>query len=276
MSIPKQLVLFVVAAVVAVFAVQWSQSGGGVAEAFPNVDNLAVSGQTCLSDGTVGLSLSWTSYNQGGQWVDLTLFDNGFAPGSFVGLGPLSSGQNSFTWNGLKPGLLHFLRINTLAPSGWMPTAISFVSRGDCAPYAPGNANNVGVVTQACDAGGVTATISWTPSGQGTQWLDLSLYDNGFAPSSFVGYGPMTPTQSSAVWPGLLPGYFHFLRVNTGAPGGWAPSTRIAFQTRSDCPAALPSTPVPTATPAPAATATPPPTATATTLPSATSTRTGG
>jgi len=210
----------------------------------------------------VGLSLSWTAYNQGPQWVDLSLFDNGFAPGTFIGLGPLPSGQNSFTWDGIRPGLLHFLRINTATPGGWAPASIGFFSRGDCVPFAPGNASNIAVISQGCDAGGVTATISWTPSGQGTQWLDLSLYDNGFAPGSFVGFGPMAPTQATATWPGLLPGYYHFMRVNTGAPSGWAPSPRIAFQTRSDCPAALPPAPVATSTPTPTATAIPAPSST--------------
>jgi hypothetical protein len=248
----KLLVFPSLVALFALIALQFpARSGSGVAEAYPNVDNLGVTGQTCLSDGSVGLSLSWTTYNLGGQWVDLTLFNNGFAPGSFISLGPLSASQNSFTWNGLRPGLLHYLRLNTLTANGWFPTSISFTTRGDCAPYPSGEATNVAVVTQACDAGGVTATVTWIASGQGTQWLDLSLYDNGFAPGTFVGFGPMTPTQNSATWPGLLPGYFHFLRVNTGAPAGWAPSPRIAFQTRSDCPAGLPATPVPTATPVP-------------------------
>src|SRR5947209_1501645 len=153
----KLLVLPIVLAVVSLLALQLpGRHGGGVAEAFPNADNLAVSGQACLSDGSVGLSLSWTSYGTGGQWVDLTLFDNGFAPGTFIGLGPLNSGQNTFTWNGLRPGLLHFLRLNTLTPQGWAPSFVSFATRGDCAVLPSAQATNVAAVTQTCDAAAVS------------------------------------------------------------------------------------------------------------------------
>src|SRR3954451_12321346 len=97
----KLLILPSLVALVSLLVLQFpARNGPGVAEAYPNVDNLGVTGQTCLSDGSVGLSLSWTAYNLGGQWVDLTLFNNGFAPGTFIGLGPLSAGQNTFTWNG--------------------------------------------------------------------------------------------------------------------------------------------------------------------------------
>src|SRR4051794_34822588 len=124
MNVFKRLVLFGAAAVLAIVAVQWTGSRTKTAQAFPNVDNFAVAGQTCLADGTVSLNFSWTAYNQGNQWFDLTLFDNGFAPGTFIGLGPLPSNQSTFTWNGLKPGLLHFIRLNTFVNSTgiWAPT----------------------------------------------------------------------------------------------------------------------------------------------------------
>jgi hypothetical protein len=237
-------------ALLALVAIPWGP-GENKAEAFPNADNVAVVSQACLSDGSVGINVAWTAYNQGGQWVDLTLFDNGFVPGTFIGLGPLAAGQNSFIWEGIRPGLRHFLRINTLTGFGWQPSfTAAFFSRGDCLPYPAGNASNVSVPSQSClQNGRVAATMTWTPSGQGVQWADLSLFDNGFAPATFVGVGPMPPGQSSLTWDGLLPGYYHFLRINTGAPGGWAPSPRVAFFTRPDCAPALPATPVATATP---------------------------
>jgi hypothetical protein len=43
--------------------------------------------------------------------------NNGFAPGTFVGAGPVAG--SSFTWYGLARGATHFWRVNTLTPGGW-------------------------------------------------------------------------------------------------------------------------------------------------------------
>lgn len=56
------------------------------------------------------------------QWIDLTLFssplnpilDDGFPAGTFVSAGPFRSTGASFLWHGLRPGLLHHYRLNTL------------------------------------------------------------------------------------------------------------------------------------------------------------------
>ena len=46
----------------------------------------------------------------------------------------------------------------------------------------------------------------------------------------------MAPTTTSLLWDGLLPGEWHYLRVNTQLPdGSWQASTTIAFITRDDC-----------------------------------------
>ena len=92
------------------------------------------------------------------------------------------------------------------------------------------------VLAQECDASSasnVKATIAWVPSGRGEQWLDLSLYNNGFAPGTFAGVGPLAPDTGTVVWSGLRPGFTHFLRVNTHSPSGWEPSQTIAFATQA-------------------------------------------
>jgi len=63
--------------------------GPPVAE-YPGADYVNVANQTCLSDGTVQINLSWQSYNLGYQWIDLSLTNNGFAQGTFVGIGPVA------------------------------------------------------------------------------------------------------------------------------------------------------------------------------------------
>ena len=54
------------------------------------------------------------------DWVDLSLFDNGFAPGTFLKAGPFPPGERAiFEWNGLLANRQHFFRLNTLYASAW-------------------------------------------------------------------------------------------------------------------------------------------------------------
>ncbi len=97
-------------------------------------------------------------------------------------------------------------------------------------------APQITVSAQQCDTsspGSVSATISWVASRRGDQWLDISLFNNRFAPSTFVGLGPFPPATSSFVWSGLRPGLTHFLRINTLSPYGWEPSQTFAFATQA-------------------------------------------
>jgi hypothetical protein len=48
----------------------------------------------------------------------------------------------------------------------------------------------------------VRVIFLWTPSRSGTQWLDLSIFNNGFAPGSFVTTGGLAPQT----W-GFVDGY---------------------------------------------------------------------
>ena len=95
-------------------------------------------------------------------------------------------------------------------------------------------ASQIAVSAQACDAasaGNISVTLSWVPSRRGEQWLDISLFNNGFAPGTFIGVGPLAPGTDSFVWGGLRPGLTHFLRINTRSPFGWEPSRSISFAT---------------------------------------------
>ncbi|HYM14907.1 MAG TPA: serine hydrolase [Dehalococcoidia bacterium] len=75
------------------------------------------------------------------------------------------------------------------------------------------------------------AIFLWTPSHAGAQWLDLSIFNDGFAPGRFVSSGPLGPAMYGFVWDGLLDGTTHFARVNTLTSAGWLPSQTLAFYT---------------------------------------------
>ena len=84
------------------------------------------------------INLAWGAPNEGAQWVDLSLSNNGWAPGTFIGIGPFGAFDGAGTWSGLQPGLLHFLRINTVTPFGWTQSqTISFMTRADCGLISP-------------------------------------------------------------------------------------------------------------------------------------------
>jgi hypothetical protein len=112
-------------ALVAIVALFIALPGGGTslspssAEAYPGADNFQVTGQECLGPSNVRLYLQWTSYGFGPQWFDVSLQNNNFGPGTFVGAGPIASGQGTFVWEGFVPGARHYLRVNTLTQYGW-------------------------------------------------------------------------------------------------------------------------------------------------------------
>jgi beta-lactamase class A len=80
--------------------------------------------------GQVDVSFSWAPSLVPGvsQWLDLSVQGASFAPGSFVGTGPLPASRSSFTWEGLAGGTLYHWRINTLGGGEWgaSPTGTFF------------------------------------------------------------------------------------------------------------------------------------------------------
>lgn len=65
------------------------------------------------------------------------------------------------------------------------------------------------------DGTGALAIFRWRPPiAAGTQWLDLSIYDNGFAPGTFLGIGPFDSSVGKTPVLHLLPGVTHYWRIN--------------------------------------------------------------
>jgi hypothetical protein len=84
----------------------------------------------------------------------------------------------------------------------------------------------------------------WGPSRAGTQYLDLSIFNNGFAPGTFVGVGPFPNDRWGFIWEGLLQGTTHYARINTLTSEGWKPTAPFAFYTPV-CDPSVPAAPQP-------------------------------
>lgn len=80
-------------------------------------------------------------------------------------------------------------------------------------------------------ANSVRVTFLWGPSKTGSQWLDLSIFNDNFAPGRFVSAGGFGPQLYGFIWPGILQGTTHFARVNTLTTAGWKTSQTLAFYT---------------------------------------------
>ena len=99
---------------------------------YPGADNITIYLE-CQFDGRTRMRLQWSTYNMGIQFEDLSLFNNGWIFGTFIGIGPFAPNQSTSVWEGLVPGQWHYLRINTLTAYGWQPSqTLQFLSRNDC------------------------------------------------------------------------------------------------------------------------------------------------
>jgi hypothetical protein len=76
------------------------------------------------SETRLNVNFLWSPINPGGivQWLDLSTNDNGFEPGTFISMGPLSPQAHFQLWQNLLPGVIHYYRLNTLTADGWRPS----------------------------------------------------------------------------------------------------------------------------------------------------------
>jgi len=141
---------------------------------YPGADFVTVVSQECLPGNRVRIFVNWNPYNFGPQWIDLSLFNNDFIFGTFIGLGPMPPNQNNFMWDGLLPGLRHYLRINTLTAFGWFPSAtITFVTRNDCGfALIDSDGDGIADVSDACPTLPGPAVNNGCPFNQGATNCD--------------------------------------------------------------------------------------------------------
>jgi hypothetical protein len=198
---------------------------------FEGVTDLRLHSQQCLLDGTVRINLAWEVNTAGTQFVDLSLQNNGFAPNTFVGLGPFAANVETLTWDGILPGLTHYLRVNTLLNNSWVPSdTLVFTTRTGCASAA---ATNFRLTNQVCqDDGRVTATFAWNPSAQADeQWFDISAVNDNFT-SPFFGFGPLDDDLATLGIPHLESETRYFVRLNTFDGSSWASTPTLDFDAR--------------------------------------------
>lgn len=94
--------------------------------------------------GRVKVSFSWTGGNTASleQWLDLSIFDNGWRDGTFIFAGPLAGSVATYTWEGLTPATQHYVRVNQQLPNrSWDPSPTFPVMTINCGgtqtPAAP-------------------------------------------------------------------------------------------------------------------------------------------
>lgn len=115
------------------------------------------------------------------------------------------------------------------------PRTPSATATPTAAPPTPtGAAVGPGIFVSECRSGdpnSVRVIFLWQPSKQGPQFVDLSVFNNGFAPGTFIATGALGNQQYGFIWDGLVQGTTHFARVNTLTPTGWQASSTLAFYT---------------------------------------------
>jgi hypothetical protein len=178
----------------------------------------------CVGGGRANVTFPWTpTAGATEQWLDLSLFDNGFASGTYLAA-RMDGTQSSLTWNGLLTGLPHYWRVTSLTAEGWLFSQTgAFVPCGD--PEVRG-------INYACTGGGqASVTFFWaasTPPGY-SQWVDLSVFNNGFAGGTFIGAGPFHVSAQQVTWSGILANVTHYWRVNNFSSDGWHDSSTGVF-----------------------------------------------
>jgi hypothetical protein len=189
----------------AVLAVALTFGAGFWSSARPTeaaVDNLNIT-QTCTTDGRLTARFVWDAGNAFvvQQWMDLSLQDNHWAPGTYLGNGPMPAAQGGLTWTGLQQGARHFVRINQWLPGqtvgagpDWEASPTFYFDTGYCTPGATGVA---GVILPS---GGTGSTL---PPVEADRKRELA------------------PIDDARVVSGAQPGSF-VVQAKAGLPGGCA------------------------------------------------------
>jgi hypothetical protein len=101
------------------------------------------------------------------------------------------------------------------------------------APRVEAAANQL-LTTQYCEGGRVKVQFSWSGGNPASleQWLDLSIFDNGWRDGTFIYAGPLVGSLTTYTWEGLTAGTQHYVRVNQQLGNrSWDPSQTFAVMT---------------------------------------------
>jgi hypothetical protein len=78
----------------------------------------------CLGTGldSVRLFVFWNPSHAGEQYLDFSIFNNNFAPGTYLSIGSFAQDGWSYVLDGVRQGTTHYLRINTWTGTAWAPS----------------------------------------------------------------------------------------------------------------------------------------------------------
>lgn len=199
-------------------------AAGLVALAVPRAPSASAAGaalqlpDAVCGDGTASVTFKWTPVPGATvHWVDITIFDNGFAPDTFLG-SSTGGDSGSLTWNGILTNVPHLWRVNALTAEGWVTSETgAFTPCGWPAVFGTG---------YSCqDRNLATMGFRWAPITPQpvVTYLDLG-YDANFNPGTFYG-NQMATTTWSFVWPNIPANLTQYYRVNSlGHDGVWRTS----------------------------------------------------
>lgn len=201
-----------------------------------------------LTEGSYAAGRLGFAVTPSATYVDLSLFDNNFAPNTFLGsvAQPSSAQPVMLRWSGLLPASMHYYRVNSLVGTQWREVERGAFETPDCYTVQrlacdPALTSNRIIVTFRIPYPGILEH-----AGPVETWLDLSTMSNSFAAGTFVGAGPF-PVRSVAAadvfgrlfeWKDIPIGWRHYWRTNThGLRRGTTPamlraSRRIERQIR--------------------------------------------
>lgn len=121
------LKLAIVAAFILAAALPFAR-GPAAALAFPGADAVYVS-EACNTDGTLQVSVGWTAYDTGQQWLDLA-HGSTFESDNYNSYGPAAPGTDSVSWRGFTQTSDYAVRIVTATNDGWVASSpVSFTTR---------------------------------------------------------------------------------------------------------------------------------------------------
>jgi hypothetical protein len=123
--------------------------------------------------GSASLTFSWTPVaGATEQWLDLSLKDNHFAPGTYQNF-KLTPGIDTLTTSALDPDAPHYWRINSKTPNGWVSSALGQFVPCDSPQLLWGP-----TICQSADLASVK--FNWAPRADalGFQYIEISSNAN--------------------------------------------------------------------------------------------------
>lgn len=151
------------------------------------------------------------------QWIHLSTQGDGFEPGTYRSAGPFSGSTRTFEWRGIHTGEPHFWRVDAYTDEGWVWSEVG--------SFLPCDSAQMLEPIVDCFGAHAAVTFQWVPHsgrhGLPEQWLDLSVYDNDFAPGTYLNAGPFFLHRGQYTWHGLLANVEHAYRIAMPTPAGW-------------------------------------------------------